>query len=303
MSKFIIIDGTALVFRGFYGMPHLTTSDGTLINAIYGFYSILLTLLIQEQPEYFAVCFDRKEETTRKKEFEDYKATRTKAPDELYSQIAPIKKMLIEGELNLVEKAGIEADDLIATLAKDNEQNPDIQILIYSSDLDLIQLVNDIKILKPGTAKTGNILMGIPEVIKKYGFGPEFIPDYKGLHGDPSDNLPGIPGVGTKTATKLIQEFGTLEDIYNSIEKIKGSLKEKLITFKDQAFFCRKLATLHANIEIETDLKNYKLTKINFEELKKLFQKYEFNKLIHKLSKLEKISEKFQTKNEQISLF
>ncbi len=301
--KFLLIDGTALVFRGFYAIPPLKTSAGLQTNAIYGFYTILLNLLIAEKPTHIAVCFDRKEETTRKKEYSDYKATRTKAPDELYAQIGPIKDILKNGNLKLVEKAGIEADDLIATLAKEHEPNEDTDIFIYSSDLDLIQLVNKVKIIRPGNAKTGNTIFDIPAVQRKYGFTPNFIPDYKGLHGDPSDNLPGIKGVGQKTAAKLIQEYGHLEDIYKNIDRITGTLKQRLIDGKEAAFFCRKLATLHTDIEMETRLSSYDIGDINFNEIETHFDQLEISKLSYKLEKLKVKVEKVKDASMQQTLF
>lgn len=302
MSKFLLIDGTALVFRGFYAIPPLKTTDGTQINAVFGFYTILLNLLIAEKPDYLAVCFDRQEVTRRKEEYEDYKANREKAPDELYSQIAPIKTILTEGGFNLVEKPGVEADDLIATLARKNE-TPNIDVIVYSNDFDLLQLVNDIKVLKPGHGRNPNILMGVDEVIKKYGFTPDFIPDYKGLHGDSSDNLPGIKGVGEKTASKLIQDYGHLEDIYENLDNIKGALKTKLIEGKDMAYMCRDLATLHDDIDIPTEISNYGIENITFSKTKEFFIQLEMKKLIQKLENLESKLETVKHQNQQQALF
>jgi DNA polymerase-1 len=285
MAKFLIVDGTALVFRGFYAIPHLSTSKGELINAVFGFYTILLNLLLSEKPSHLAICFDRREETQRKKEFKEYKAKRTKAPDELYAQIDPIKRVLTESHLNLVEKAGYEADDIIAALAKANDKD-NIQVYIYSSDLDLIQLVNKIKIIRPGNAKTGNQIMDTNGVIKKYGFAPHFIPDFKGLNGDSSDNLQGIKGIGEKTACKLIQDFGHLEQIYENIDKIEGALKRKLIEGKEQAYFFRKLATLNTDIQINLDLEEYEVTKIELEKLEQNLKDFEFTKLVQKIPQL-----------------
>lgn len=302
MSKFLLIDGTALVFRGFYAIPPLKTSDGQQINAIFGFYTILLNLLNAEKPDYVAVCFDRHEVTRRKEEYEDYKANREKAPDELYAQIDPIKAILTEGGFNLVEKPGVEADDLIATIARKNE-TPNTQVVVYSNDFDLLQLVNDIQVLKPGHGRNPNKLMGVDEVIEKYGFTPDFIPDYKGLHGDSSDNLPGIRGVGEKTASKLIQEYGHLEDIYENLDNIKGALKTKLIEGKEMAFLCRDLATLHDNIEIETDIEKYKIQNINFQTTREFFIELEMKSLVNKLENLESKLQAVKHQNQQQALF
>lgn len=302
MSKLLLIDGTALVFRGFYAIPPLKTSKGQQINAVFGFYTILLNLLIAEKPDYMAVCFDRQEVTRRKEEYDDYKANREKAPDELYSQIGPIKQILTEAGFNLVEKPGVEADDLIATIARENE-TPNTEVIVYSNDFDLLQLVNDIKVLKPGHGRNPNKLMGIDEVVEKYGFTPEFIPDYKGLHGDSSDNLPGIRGVGEKTASKLIQEYGHLEDIYENIDNIKGALKTKLIEGKEMAFLCRRLATLEDDIEIETNIETFKTQNISFKTAREFFTQLEMKSLINKLENLEGKLETVKHLNQQQALF
>jgi DNA polymerase-1 len=305
MSKFLIIDGTALVFRGFYAIPKLSTTDGQPTNAIYGFYTILFNLLLEQKPDYFVICFDRAEETDRKKEFKEYKAQRTKAPDDLYSQIAPIKNILQKGSLCLLEKAGTEADDLIATLALKNTQlSPDLDIYIYSSDLDLTQLVGGrIKILKPGNSQTGNTLMDTNAVVQKYGFLPKFVPDYKGLHGDSSDNIPGVRGIGTKTATDLIQKFGHLDDIYNNIDKITGATQTKLINEKEQAYFCKKLATLYTDIECEWSLEQYKPQNIKIETILNLLKELEITKLNDKITRLKNIFQIVESCDNQQSLF
>lgn len=304
MGKFIIIDGTALVFRGFYAIPRLALPDGTPINAVFGFFHILLNLIQKEKPTHIAVCFDRQETTARKKEYEDYKATRTKAPDELYAQIAPIKEILTQGNLHLVEKAGIEADDLIATIAKANENNPELKTYIYTNDLDLIQLVNEqTTYLKPGNAKTGNIELTPEKVWEKYGFGPDHISDYKGLHGDPSDNLPGVKGVGEKTAIKLIQKYDSLEGVYENLDELTPALRKNLETDKEQAFLCKRLATLHTDIDIPTKAEDFELSKINFDEVTQRFQEFKFNKLLVKLFQIQRaVTEAKASKNQQ-SLF
>jgi len=304
MSKLLLIDGTALVFRGFYGIRHLALLDGKPVNAIYGFYLILLNLLLEENPEYFSICFDRSETTSRKKEYPAYKATRKSTPSELLDQIPIIKDILINGKLNLNEKAGVEADDLIATIAKQHEGNSNLNTFVYSSDLDLMQLVNqNTTIIKPGNSKVGNTHFDPSAVEKKYGFTSDKIPDYKGLHGDSSDNLPGVKGVGTKTATKLIQDFGSLENIYQNLDQITGSLHQKLVQDKEQAFLCKKLATLHTNIDMPLDLETFNIHNINFAPIQEKFQTLQFASLSKKLQRLQDklIQQKHQ--NQQATLF
>jgi DNA polymerase-1 len=303
MHKFLIIDGTALVFRGFYAIPKLSAPDGQPTNAIFGFYTILFNLLLEEMPDYFAVCFDRPEETQRKKDFAEYKAQRTKAPDDLYSQIAPTKMILQEGKLCLVEKAGYEADDLIATLAHKNASD-ELDTLIYSSDFDLVQLVGPhIKVLKPGNSKTGNQLIGEAEVLEKYGLTPLQIKDYKGLRGDSSDNIPGVKGIGEKTATQLIQTYGTLENIYENLDQIKGAVKDKLATDKEQAFVCKKLATLDHESPIETSLTRLKIQNIDFDQIIKHLAHYKMFKLVDKANRLKSKILELKASDHQQSLF
>jgi DNA polymerase-1 len=303
MSKFLIIDGTALVFRGFYAIPPLQTRSGQPTNAVMGFYTILFNLLLEQMPDYFSVCFDRPEETQRKKDFADYKATRTKAPDDLYSQIAPVKSILSKGNLHLTELAGFEADDLIATLAVKNK-SPELTTLIYSSDLDLIQLIDDhVQVLKPGNAKTGNQILTTNYILQKYGFSPKQVQDYKGLRGDSSDNLPGVKGIGEKTATKLIQEYSSLENIYNNIDKLSGSTKANLERDKEQAFFCKQLATLDENCQINTNLNSYAIQDINFEQIFEHFKTLEIERLIPKATKLKNKIQEVKPSTAQQSLF
>lgn len=303
MNKFLIIDGTALVFRGFYAIPHLSTSDGHPTNAIFGFYTILLNLLLEELPDYFTICFDRQEETNRKKEFADYKATRTKAPDALYAQIGPIKNILTSSNLNLVELAGYEADDLIATIAKINKSK-DLNTLIYSADLDLIQLVDEhITVLKPGNSKTGNQLITPTYILGKYGFSAKQVQDYKGLRGDSSDNIPGVKGIGEKTATKLIQDFGGLEGIYDNLDKLSGSVRSKLEQDKEKAFFCKQLATLQEDCPIETNINTFHIQNINYEDLIQNLQNLQMYKLADKANRLKSKIQQTKTSDVQSTLF
>ena len=303
MQKFLIIDGTALVFRGFYAVPKLTTPSGQATNAILGYFTILINLLIEQKPDYFTVCFDRPEETQRKKDFADYKATRVKAPDELYSQIQPIKDILTQGKLNLLELAGTEADDLIATLAKNNKSS-ELNTLIYSSDLDLLQLVDEnIKVLKPGNSKIGNKIIDTTYILGKYGFSPLQIQDYKGLHGDSSDNLPGVKGIGEKTATKLIQEYGSLDGIYQNLDKLTDNIRQKLITDKDQAYMCKQLATLQHDCPINCNLENYSTSNIDYSKIQEMLEQLYINKLGYKIDKLKNLNTPVNNNPQQSSLF
>jgi DNA polymerase-1 len=304
MPKLLLIDGTALVFRAFYGIRNpMINSQGLQTNAIYGFFNILFKTLMTYQPDYFAVCFDRSEPTRRHKQYDDYKANRTKAPDELYSQIPIIKHILKEGELNLIEYPGFEADDIIATIdTKNNKDN--LETLIYSADFDLLQLVSKYtKVIIP-SSKEEKIIT--PEkFLEKHQIKPTQVPDLKGLSGDSSDNLPGVKGIGPKTATKLLLKYETLENIYSNIDQIKGSNKEKLVKDKQIALLCKNLAKLDYNAPVSTQLDDYSKHNINLQKIQDEFQKIEFNRLIQRSNQLQRSLniEKVKIDKKQASLF
>lgn len=304
MPKLLLIDGTALVFRAFYGIRNpMINSQGLQTNAIYGFFNILFKTLMTYQPEYFAVCFDRSEPTRRHKQYDDYKANRTKAPDELYSQIPIIKHILKEGELNLIEYPGFEADDIIATIdTKNNKAN--LETLIYSADFDLLQLVSKYtKVIIP-SSKEEKIIT--PEkFLEKHKIKPNQVPDLKGLSGDSSDNLPGVKGIGPKTATKLLLKYETLENIYSHIDDIKGSNKDKLLKDKQIALLCKNLAKLDYNAPVSTKLDDYSKHNINLQKIQNEFQKIEFNRLIQRSNQLQRSLniEKIKIDKKQATLF
>jgi len=300
MNKLLLIDGTALVFRGFYALPPLKSSNGTPTNAVLGFFNILIQLLIDQQPEYFAICFDRREPTHRKQEYPEYKATRTKAPDELYLQIELVQQILKLARINYVDSAGYEADDIIATLA---HQCQDCQTYIYSSDFDLMQLIEkNIFIMKPGRGANKNQVFDQQACLEKYEVTPAQIPDYKGLAGDSSDNLPGIPGVGHKTAVKLINEFESLENIIENAANIKGALGKKISEHADLARLSKKLATLDSSVP-NIDYRNFDCSNINYEEIIEFANSLELRHLPAKVMKLKKVlDQKIIVENQQ-SLF
>jgi DNA polymerase-1 len=290
MPKLLLIDGTALVFRAFYGIRNpMLNSQGQPTNATYGFFNILFKTLISYKPDYFAVCFDRSEPTRRHKEYKEYKANRTKAPDELYAQIPVIKHILDTANLNFIEKAGYEADDIIATL-DETHNSPNTQNYIYSADFDLLQLVSDHTfVIKPSSKEEK--IVNLDLFIKKNQITPAQIPDLKGLSGDASDNLPGVKGIGPKTATKLLLKYNTLEGIYEHIQEIKGANQKKLIQDKDIAFLCKDLAKLNYKTPIDTNLETYNKNNIKVDKLLEEFQKIEFNRLSSRVNYMQKVLE------------
>lgn len=287
-NNFLLVDGMAMVFRGYYAIPKLSSRDGTPTNALYGFFLILFNLINQLKPERIAICFDRKETTQRKEAFAEYKANRKAAPDELLMQIPLVKEGVKAFNANLVELAGYEADDLIATIAinKGTKEKPAV---IYTSDLDILQLVNQnsIFVLTPHNQKNG-IIIDENYVKQKYGFSPTQIPDYKGLHGDPSDNLPGIKGVGKKTASKLLADYESLENIYNNLSDLSKKQQEKFIEHKEVAHLCKELATLHTDLQYSKPESDFLVTKLSSDAMKTFLDKYDLRTLHKKLQLVEK---------------
>ena len=308
-KKFVIIDGNALLHRAFHALPPMTTKDGTLVNAAYGFTSILLKIIKELQPDYLCASFDRKGTTLRAEEFAEYKAQRKKQPDELYAQIPIIENILEAFNIPVIdsEKAGYEADDVIGTVVtKLTKSNPDIINLIVTGDLDALQLVNknvEVFTLKKGISDT--ITYGIKTVEDRYGIKPEQLIDYKALRGDPSDNIPGVKGIGEKTATNLIKEFGSLENLYKKFDKadLKDRTKQLLKENKDEAFLSKKLVTIQTDLPTNFKLKDTKIEGINGPAVVKLFTELEFRSLMNKIpTEVEGIKKQGQDTMEFVTL-
>ena len=203
-KTFVIVDGHALIYRGYYALPPLTTQKGELVNAVFGFTSVLLNMLTKLKPEYLAVAFDLKGPTFRHEACEDYKATRSETPDDLISQVPRIKQIVGAFKAPIFEKAGFEADDMIATIAKKMPEHPDTNLLILTGDMDLTQLITDqVKVVAPisGFHEVKNY--DTEAVIEKYGIRPDQMVDFKSLVGDTSDNISGVPGIGKKTGAGI----------------------------------------------------------------------------------------------------
>ncbi|OIO48547.1 MAG: hypothetical protein AUJ32_00385 [Parcubacteria group bacterium CG1_02_40_82] len=292
----VLVDSHALIHRAFHALPTLTTKKGERVNAVYGFVSILLKVLKELKPDYLVATFDLPGPTFRHKEFEAYKATRVKAPDELYQQIDRVKEILKAFDIPIFEKAGYEADDIIGSLVqKVKNKKSKVKSIIVTGDLDTLQLVDDkvnVYTLKKGIGDT--IVYDEKAVEERYGLKPEQMPDFKGLKGDSSDNIPGVPGIGEKTAVELLKEFGTIENLYERLEKSPGQIKnkktaDKLLENKDQAFFSKYLATIKKDIVLELDWEKLKFKQYDFKKVSKLFGELEFFSLINRLPKLDDI--------------
>lgn len=293
-KRLIIIDGNALVHRAYHALPPLTTKKGELVNAIYGFLLVFLKALRELQPDFIAATFDLPAPTFRHQKFKEYKATRPKAPDELYNQIPKIKEILKAFSVPIFEKEGFEADDIIGTiasLAPKKQIIPEIETTILSGDLDTLQLVNHhtkVYTLRKGMKDT--ILYDEKAVKERYNLQPSQLIDFKALKGDPSDNIPGVPGVGEKTAIKLLREFQNLENLYRELKektektkKLKSHLRKVLLEYEDQAFFSRMLVEIKRDVEIDFNFKKCEWKKYDKEKVIKILKNFEFYSLLKRL--------------------
>ncbi len=255
--KFIIIDGNALIHRSFHAIPPtLTTKDGRLVNAVYGFTSFILKAFLELRPEHVVLTLDRPAPTFRHEEYAEYKATRSKAPDELYEQIPLVREIATVLEIPIFEKDGYEADDLIGTITKQAKTETDWQSIIITGDMDTLQLIDDrTSVYTMSRGLSDSVLYGSAEVKERYGLNPNQIVDYKALRGDASDNIPGVKGIGEKGATDLLQVYKTLDGVYTAAEKgdekIKPRLRELLLADKDNAYLSQSLATINCDAPVE----------------------------------------------------
>lgn len=294
MKKLVAIDGNSIMNRAFYGIMNakmLMTSDGVYTNAIYGFLSILMKLLNEETPDYICVAFDLKAPTFRHKKYDGYKATRKGMPDELRMQMPIIKDVLKAMNISVLELEGYEADDILGTLAKYGEDN-EIEVLLLTGDRDALQLVSPKVTVRIPTTRMGKTESTdySPEVVKeKFGINPIDFIQIKGLMGDTSDNIPGVPGVGEKTAFSLITKHGNIDAIYEALDKgeeiegVKGKLKEKLIENKELAYLSRELGTIFREVPLDFDTLDISKKEFNNDELYSLFLKLQLKTFIDKL--------------------
>ncbi len=303
-KKILLIDGNAIIHRAYHALPPLTTKKGELVNAVYGFTSTLLKAISQFKPDYIAASFDLAGPTFRHKKFKDYKATRVKAPDELYAQIPKVKEVTKAFNIPIYEKKGFEADDVIGTITKEvasskhkavsgrhsssalpsKKVGSPIETIIVTGDLDALQLVDEnTKVYTMRRGISDAVLYDKEKVIERYGLNPEQLKDFKGLRGDPSDNIPGVKGIGEKTAASLLREYGTLENVYKNLDKIKGAVGEKLARDKMQAIMSKKLGTIKTDVPIKLDLNSCVARDFDRQKAVNLFQELNFFSLIKRL--------------------
>jgi len=300
----VLIDGHALIYRAFHAFQDLTTPDGTPVSAVYGFCRILLTVIKELDPQYILVTFDHAKPTFRHAEYLGYKANREEMPAELPPQIEKIKEVVTAFNIPQFELPGYEADDLIGTIVRQVEMRPvgsqpDVRTIIVTGDRDAFQLVSDrTHVWMPGRSKpvrTIDTEYDAAGVVKKMGVRPDQIVDLKALMGDASDNIPGIVGIGEKTAVKLLQEFGTLDNIYQTIQKqnlmigssthpiLKGSLLKKLAEGHEDALLSQRLAKIDQESPITLELEQCRLAAYRKEDVLKIFEELGFKSLLHSL--------------------
>lgn len=294
-KRLVIIDSNSVIHRAYHALPPLTTKKGELINAIYGFLLVFLKMIKEFQPDFIAAAFDLPYPTFRHKKFPGYKAGRPKTPKELYDQIPKIKEILRAFNVPVFEKEGYEADDIagtIAYLAAKQQVPTKLEIIILSGDSDIFQLINpETKVcaLKKGVKET---VVYDEKAIKEKcpGISPTQLLDFKALRGDPSDNIPGVTGIGEKTGAQLIKEFGSLENLYNEMEKetekikkLKPSVKKSLKDCEKQAFLSKMLVEIKKDAPIDFTLGQCRWKEFNRENVEQILKKYEFYSLIPRL--------------------
>ena len=286
-KRLIIIDGNSIINRAFYALPDMSNSEGLKTNAIFGFVRMMFKIIEDYQPTHMSVAFDKKAPTFRHKQYADYKAGRKKMPDELAQQLQPLKDLLDKFNINRLELEGYEADDLIGTVARLGEEN-DFKVYIVTGDKDAIQLASHkttTLITKKGVGEVEEY--DYDSVLERYEMTPTQFIDLKGLMGDKSDNIPGVPGVGEKTGIKLLKQYSTIENLIEHTDELKGSIKKKIEENKDLALMSKELATIITNVPIEVKLEDLAYGDYNKDDVVEKFKEFGFTSLITKLLDIE----------------
>ena len=285
MKKILLIDGSSLIFRAFYAIKNLTTKDGVFVNGVYGFLNMYYKALELTNPTHVFVAFDKGSKTFRHTEYSDYKGTRDKAPNEITYQFGILKDLLSSMNVNYLELDEYEADDILGTIAK-LAQKEGFEVDIFTGDRDYLQLVDDnifVYLTKKGISEIK--LMDNNAIYEDFGISPKQLIEVKALQGDSSDNIPGVKGVGEKTALKLIQEYGNLENLYENLGKLKGKLKENLENEKDKAYLSRYLGEIYLNVPIDKNIEDFELKDVNLNEYIEKLENLEFKSIINKFFK------------------
>ena len=287
MKTLVLLDTHALIHRAYHALPKFTSKNtGEPTGALYGLSSMLLKVIRELKPDYIVAAFDRPEPTFRHDAYDGYKAKRPEAEEDLVKQLIRARDVVEAFGIPILDAPGFEADDVIGTIVEQGNKIKDLQVVIVSGDMDVLQLVNDNRVvvytLRKGIEDT--VIYDEKKVEERYGFGPKQIPDFKGLKGDPSDNIIGVKGIGEKTATDIIKNFGTLENLYKNLAA--GNLKERilklLLDHKKDAFFSKTLATIRRDAPVKFDLPENEF-EIHKPKLKVLFEELGFTSLATRL--------------------
>lgn len=285
MNKLVLIDGNAILHRAFHALPPLTTKRGEPINAVYGLISMLLKVIQDLKPTHIAVAFDEKEPTFRHKEFAPYQAQRPAMAEELSGQFEKAKRVIEAFKIPIYSKVGFEADDVIGTLAADARQD----VVVVTGDKDILQLVGGrVKVYLPIVGLSSAKLMGEEEVKEKLGIAPKQVADYKALVGDPSDNYPGVAGIGPKTAISLLEKYLNLDGIYAHLKEILPSVRKKLAKGKEAAKLSLRLATIVKDVPVKLDIEACSRWDIDSQAVLSLFSKFGFKTLTERVKKVGK---------------
>ena len=305
-KKIVIFDSNAVIHRAYHALPPFHTNEGTLVNAVYGYSNLLMKVIKDLKPDAILASFDVSEKTFRHEQYQEYKAGRQKTDQALYDQIPLVKEILTYLDIPILEQSGFEADDIIGTIAEMVTKSEEFELVIVTGDMDTMQLVNSkVKVYALRKSITDTILYDEAQVMTKYQFTPKQVIDYKGLKGDSSDNIPGVPGIGDKRAVVLLNQFQNIDNLYEFLDKYNNYLEipveyksyfsnkvvENLKNYKDQAFFSRELATIVRNVPIELDLDALNNYLFPTEKARQIFSKFEFHSLVKRLSEVQEISQ------------
>src|SRR3989338_848692 len=310
MQTLLLIDGNAIMHRAYHALPPFKSADGTPTNVVYGYLSMLNKVVTDFKPDYLISCFDTPKETFRNKIFKEYQSKRTKIENEFIVQIPLVKQALDAAGIERLEKDGFEADDLIGTITRIFETNK-FRVVILTGDKDIFQLITDnVFVAAPQLGLANVKIFDKSEVEKKLDVSPNQIVEYKALAGDPSDNYPGASGIGPKTASKLIHQFGTVDNIYKNLEKVESEkIKEILEKEKNNVYVSKKLATIMTDIEIDLDIQKLKFKGFN-KKLIDFLTQYQMSTLTKRIFSVKEVEKKEnppaggkKEKPDQIGLF
>lgn len=283
MTKLLLVDGSAILHRAYHAYPPLTSPDGTIVGAVYGVVSILLTVIDSQAPTHIVVAWDLPKPTFRHEMYVGYKAQRPKADLELVAQIGMVKDILEEMQLLQIEQAGYEGDDIIGSLSTQLGEQTD-ETIILTGDQDTMQLVTDkVSVLLPAKGNSPVTLYGVEQVVARYGITPSQVVDYKALVGDPSDNIPGVSGIGPKTASELVKTYGSLDTIYTHLEDTSEKVRTRLELGRESAYLSQKLSKIAIDMKLAINLDDLVLVDIRTDKLRNKLAALGFKSLVKRV--------------------